>query len=185
MLNLLDILTHLDPSIPTYLGTLIPHRHSKISFMAGGFYGFSYGVVKTLAAADLDDDTLCKSYFEDGRMGEFVVSPLLPRQGRMHPYSPPRTLFQISLSPVLPRINIPYRSPIPTMSLRDSSLSFYTLSERSRSIRSCPCSTPLPASLDGCTGRTSPRQTLGAGSSASRSAASTANTLSPSCIRPA
>ena len=75
--NLLDILVHLDPTVPTYVGDLRRHWQYTHSYMTGGFYGLSWGIVKTIAEADMSEWDITYNRPEDARTGSLVVSTSL------------------------------------------------------------------------------------------------------------
>jgi hypothetical protein len=72
--NLLDILVRLDPTVPTYIGDPMRDWEHRYMYMQGGMYGVSYGIIRTLGAADMPAEELTVDYPEDSRIGHLIVS---------------------------------------------------------------------------------------------------------------
>ncbi|WRT63797.1 uncharacterized protein IL334_000722 [Kwoniella shivajii] len=83
--NLLPLLLSLDPSKPTYLGTSLGRWTGYHYYFQGMMYGFSWGVVKTMAVADVPSSTRNYNWDEDARMGEIMLS--LPFSPKSNPTS--------------------------------------------------------------------------------------------------
>ncbi|WVR03582.1 hypothetical protein IAU60_000574 [Kwoniella sp. DSM 27419] len=79
--NLLPLLLGLDPSEPTYVGTAYAAWSGYHYYFAGMMYGFSWGVVKTLAVADVTREDRNNHWDEDAKMGAVMFSlPAKPGQ---------------------------------------------------------------------------------------------------------
>lgn len=74
--NLIDVLTSLDHTAPTYFGGVAPGQEAfdLHYYHQGQMYGFTWSVIKTLAAAPIPKDVIQFSKYEDARMGEMMVS---------------------------------------------------------------------------------------------------------------
>ena len=71
--NLLDMLVYLNPAVPTYIGLPLRNWEYTHSYMQGGFYGFPWGVAKTIAEAEMSDYDVTFNRPEDARMGILMV----------------------------------------------------------------------------------------------------------------
>ncbi|WWC66787.1 uncharacterized protein I206_100692 [Kwoniella pini CBS 10737] len=89
--NLLQTLLTLDPNQPTYFGSSLGRWTGYHYYFQGMMYGFSWGVVKTMAVADVPNSTRNYHWDEDARMGGVMFSlPLSPHADPKQPYcSPP------------------------------------------------------------------------------------------------
>ena len=74
--NLLDILIHLNPSVPTYIGEPVEHWEYQYNYMQGGLYGFSYGIIRTMESARPGEDQVTLDRPEDARIGHLMVKDL-------------------------------------------------------------------------------------------------------------
>ncbi|CAD6591400.1 MAG: hypothetical protein TREMPRED_000080 [Tremellales sp. Tagirdzhanova-0007] len=72
--NLLPFLIRQDPSVPTYFGTSLGRWPGYHYYFEGMMYGFSWGVVKTLATAKVPELTRNHDMPEDARIGELMYS---------------------------------------------------------------------------------------------------------------
>lgn len=68
------MLASLDSTIPTYFGTPLGHWRGYHYYFEGMMYGFTWHVVKTLAAAEIPSHQFHQQWHEDARMGELMVS---------------------------------------------------------------------------------------------------------------
>lgn len=76
--NLLDQLVRLESSQPTYFGGVAPGQHNSglHYYFQGQMYGFTWNVVKTIAAAKkAPKEVVQLKKYEDARIGELMVSP--------------------------------------------------------------------------------------------------------------
>ncbi|WVF65943.1 hypothetical protein IAT40_000681 [Kwoniella sp. CBS 6097] len=77
--NLLPFLLSLEPSKPTYLGSALGRWTGYHYYFQGMMYGFSWGVIKTMAVADVPRGSRNYQWDEDARMGELMFSlPPIP-----------------------------------------------------------------------------------------------------------
>ncbi|OCF40731.1 hypothetical protein I317_05426 [Kwoniella heveanensis CBS 569] len=72
--NLLPFLLSLDPSKPTYIGSALGRWTGYHYYFQGMMYGFSWGVVKTMAVADVPRSSRNYQWDEDARMGGLMFS---------------------------------------------------------------------------------------------------------------
>nr|ODN87591.1 hypothetical protein L203_03370 [Cryptococcus depauperatus CBS 7841] len=85
--NLLPFLLKQDPANPSYVGTGLGRSTKYHHYFEGMMYGFSWGVVKTLAMTDIPEDYQYRQWHEDASIGELLFSlPLSP--------SAPKSCFQ-------------------------------------------------------------------------------------------
>ncbi|WWC58179.1 uncharacterized protein I303_100715 [Kwoniella dejecticola CBS 10117] len=89
--NLLHLLLTFDPNQPIYLGSSLGRWTGYHYYFQGMMYGFSWGVVKTMAVADVPASTRNDHWDEDARIGAVMFSlPLAPNANPKLPYcSPP------------------------------------------------------------------------------------------------
>lgn len=85
--NLLDWLVTMDPAQPTYFGTALTRWWGYLHYFEGMMYGLSWGVVKTIASADLPREFVTDNLDEDARTGQLMVNCSL-----LLPISPPLDL---------------------------------------------------------------------------------------------
>ncbi|WWC85862.1 uncharacterized protein L201_000729 [Kwoniella dendrophila CBS 6074] len=109
--NLLPFLTSLDPSIPTYLGSALGRWPGHHYYFEGMMYGFSWGVVKTMAVADVPREIRNEDWDEDGRIGEAMFS--LP----LSPNIIPNSTYCSSFPDYDPILSIPPANPDPCTGL--------------------------------------------------------------------
>ncbi|WVW81846.1 hypothetical protein I302_103844 [Kwoniella bestiolae CBS 10118] len=77
--NLIPTLLSLDPHKPSYIGTALGRWTGYHYYFQGMIYGFSWGVVKTMAVAEVPRSTRNSQFDEDAKMGELMFSlPLSP-----------------------------------------------------------------------------------------------------------
>ncbi|WWC99202.1 hypothetical protein V866_006097 [Kwoniella sp. B9012] len=89
--NLIPTLLSLNPTEPGYVGSAFGRWTGYQYYFQGMMYGFSWGVVKTMAVADVPASTRNSQWDEDARMGSLMFSlPLSPTANPNSTYcSPP------------------------------------------------------------------------------------------------
>ncbi|WVQ80920.1 hypothetical protein IAT38_003027 [Cryptococcus sp. DSM 104549] len=106
--NLLPMLLSKDPSVPTYVGSALGRWPGYHYYFEGMMYGFSWGVVKTMATADVPPSERNYHWDEDARMGALMfslpLSPLVPHTSTLcaAPSDPSAPNLKYSLPPINP-----------------------------------------------------------------------------------